>query len=262
MKLNVLSLFLFLAGTACFAQTERSKVGIRPYPRDKAHEATGGGRVAGWKPGIGNYDDDLKADDYTALHMDAVKGYDGVFRTKNRFFEYYIGMRDKWVDLNSETNRLVNKIQNEEKKGNVVKHIIICREEWLYKKSGDRGPIAGDPRILHQRDVDDTRNVFKEAYALGLLKHDNYKLIQMVVHPAVFLDDPKARAIVKTMDGVCIESHTTTVTGPWGIKYPTRRKFPEAPNGCWNRGWTTFSTTDPTCTKGAKTIPKKLKENG
>ena len=218
MKLIVLTLALPLASTACLVQSERSKVGIRPYPRDKAHEETGGDRVAGWKPGIGNYDDDLKADDYTALHIDAVKGYDGVFRTRNRFFEYYIGMGGGWVDANPETNKLVKRIQNYEKKGNVVKHIIICREEWLYIKNGDKGPIDGDPRILHQRDVDDMRKVFKDAHALGLLKHDNYKLIQMVVHPAVFLDDPKAKAIVKTMEGVCIESHHYNRYWPLGNK--------------------------------------------
>lgn len=217
MRFMVLTLVLLLASTACHAQKTRSKVGIRPYPRDKAHEMTGGDRVANWKPGIGNYDDDLKADDYTALHMDAVKGYDGVFRTKNRFFEYYIGMRGQvWVDPNPETNTLVKTIQNYEKKGNVVKHIIICREEWLYKKGGDKGPIDGDPRILHQRDVDDTRKVFKDAHALGLLEHDNYKLIQMVVQPAVFLDDPKAKETIKTMDGICIESHQFNRYWPLG----------------------------------------------
>lgn len=213
----VFALAFLLVSTECHAQKVRSKVGIRPYPRDKAHEMTGGDRVANWKPGIGNYDDDLKADDYTALHMDAVKGYDGVFRTKNRFFEYYIGMRGQvWVDSNPETNTLVKTIQNYEKKGNVVKHIIICREEWLYKEGGDKGPIDGDPRILHQRDVDDTRKVFRDAHALGLLKHENYKLIQMVVHPAVFLDDPKARETVKTMDGICIESHQFNRYWPLG----------------------------------------------
>ena len=38
----------------------------------------------------------------------------------------------------------------------------------------------------------------------------------MVVHPAVFLDDPEARAIIKTMDGICIESHQFNRYWPLG----------------------------------------------
>ena len=85
--MNCTSLFLILMFTCMisFAQENRSKVGIRPYPRDSAHEMTGGDRVANWKPGIGNYDAMLKANDYTALQMDVVKGYNGVFKTKQRF---------------------------------------------------------------------------------------------------------------------------------------------------------------------------------
>lgn len=200
------------------AQENRSKVGIRPYPRDSTHEMTGGDLVANWKPGIGNYDEMLKADDYTALHMDVVKGYDGVFQTNKRFFEYYIHQQGgDWVDTNPQTNKLVKIIRDHEQKGTEVMHIIICREGWLYDpENGDTGPIAGDPRILHQRDVDDTRKVLKDAHALGLIKHDYYKLIQMVVHPAVFLDDPEARAIVQTMDGICVESHQFNRYWPLG----------------------------------------------
>ena len=192
MNHKFLTIVLLFVSTVALAQENRSKVGIRPYPRDKAHEMTGGDRVANWKPGIGNYDEMLKADDYTALHMDVVKGYDGVFKTKQRFFEHYIHQQGgQWVDPNPETNKLIKTIRDYEKKGTVVKHIIISREGWLYdKEHGDTGPIAGDPRILYQRDVDDTRKVFKDAHALGLIKHDNYKLIQMVVYPTVFLDDP------------------------------------------------------------------------
>ncbi len=221
MDCKMLFLILFLTTTASFAQKSRSKVGIRPYPRDSIHDMSGGdGLVAVWKPGIGNYDDMLKADDYTALHMDVVKDYSGAFRTKQRFFEHYIhqqGGDGDWVDTNPKTNKLVRTIRNYEKNGNIVKHIIICREGWLYdEENGDTGPIAGDPRILHQRDVDEQRKVFKDAYALGLIKHDNYKLIQMVVHPAVFLDDLEARAIISTMDGICIESHQFNRYWPLG----------------------------------------------
>ena len=215
---KVFLLIFLLISIVSYAQEGRSKVGIRPYPRDSMHEMTGSGKVAHWKPGIGNYDDMLKADDYTALHMDVVKGYTGVFRTKQRFFEHYIHQQGGfWVDGNPETNKLVKTIRKYELEGNVVKHIIISREGWLYDKvNGDTGPIEGDPRILYQRDVDDQRKVFKDAHALGLIEHDNYKLIQMVVHPAVFLDDPKARAIISTMDGICIESHQFNRYWPLG----------------------------------------------
>ena len=124
-SLGVLILSLILAflltTTVSFAQEERSKVGIRPYPRDKAHEMTGGGRVAFWKPGIGNYDDVLKADDYTALNVDVVKGYNGVFCSKKRFFEHYIHTQGgDWVDPNPKTNKLIKTIRNYEEKGNEV----------------------------------------------------------------------------------------------------------------------------------------------
>lgn len=209
MKLKLVILISLLTATTLYAQTIRSKVGIRPWPRDSAHEMAGGGRVAQWKAGIGNYDAMLKADDYTAMHMDVVYGYDGAFQTNQRFFEHYIHQQGgDWVDTNPETNRLVRTIQQTEQAGNVVKHIIICREGWLYDAvNGDTGPIAGDPRILHQRDVDDQRKVFRDAHALGLIRHDNYKLIQMILHPSVFFEDPEARAIVSTMDGICYESH-------------------------------------------------------
>ena len=38
----------------------------------------------------------------------------------------------------------------------------------------------------------------------------------MVVHPAVFLDDLEARAIISTMDGICIESHQFNRYWPLG----------------------------------------------
>jgi hypothetical protein len=218
MKLKFVILISLLTATTISAQNNRSKVGIRPWPRDSAHEMTGGGKVAHWKPGIGNYDAMLKADDYTAMHMDVVKGYEGVFQTRQRFFEHYIHQQGgAWVDINPETNRLIRTIRQHEEAGTVVKHIIICREGWLYDPvNGDTGPIAGDPRILFQRDVDDQRKVFRDAHAIGLIKHDNYKLIQMILHPAVFLDDPEAKAIISTMDGICYESHQFNRYWPLG----------------------------------------------
>jgi hypothetical protein len=67
MNCKLMILIFVLAATALAAQENRSKVGIWPWPRDSVHEMTGSGRVASWKPGIGNYDAMLKADDYKAF---------------------------------------------------------------------------------------------------------------------------------------------------------------------------------------------------
>lgn len=209
LQFKLLILFLLLGATSLLAQEGRAKVGLRPIPTNRASEMSGGGGVTGWTPGIGNYDEMLEADDFTARHMDVVMDYSGAFQTKQRFFEHYIHHQGgEWVDTNPKTNSLVKSIRHNEEAGNIVKHIIIAREGWLYDpEDGDTGPIEGDPRILYQRDVDELRQVFQDAHDLGLLEYDNYKLIQLVVKPAVFLDDTQARAIVKTMDGICYESH-------------------------------------------------------
>jgi hypothetical protein len=208
---------LILAANLSVAQENRSKVGIRPWPRDSVHEMSGGGRVAHWEPGIGNYDAILKADDYTARHMDVVYGYDGVFKTNQRFFEHYIHQQGGfWVDPDPETNRLIERIRQTEQAGNIVKHIIVAREGWLYDVDGDTGPVAADPRILYPRDVESLRKLFRDAYSQGMINHDNYKLIQMVLHPAVFIDDPEALEIISTMDGICYESHQFYFHWPLG----------------------------------------------
>jgi hypothetical protein len=61
--------------------------------------------------------------------------------------------------------------------------------------------------ILFQKDVDDLRKLFKDAYAMGLVKKDNYKLVQMVREPDVFYNNAQAMSIIKTMDGVAWEAH-------------------------------------------------------
>jgi len=48
---NTMILILILTSTVSLAQENRSNAGIRPYPRDSAHEMTGGDRDANWKPG-------------------------------------------------------------------------------------------------------------------------------------------------------------------------------------------------------------------
>ena len=231
MRHNTFILFFFLTASVLFAQENRSKVGIRPWPRDSVHEMTGGGRVDHWEPGIGNYDAMLKADDYTAMHIDAVFGYEGVFKTNQRFFEHYIHQQGGfWVDPNPQTNRLIGIIQRTEHAGNIVRHIIVAREGWLYDVDGDTGPIAADPRILYPRDVESLRQLFRDAHGLGLIKHDNYKLIQMVLHPAVFIDDPEAKEIISTMDGVCYESHHYYFHWPQGSAITTHEGMESWPD--------------------------------
>ena len=85
-------------------------------------------------------------------------------------------------------------------------HILICREAELIGH-GKWGPIPGDSRILYEQDVSDYREVFRNAHAAGLLKHDNYKLIQMVRNEHIYHDDARARNIVMSMDGVAYEEH-------------------------------------------------------
>lgn len=45
------------------------------------------------------------------------------------------------------------------------------------------------------------------SHTAGLLKHDNYKLIQMVEHPSFFAENPEAQEIIRSMDGVTYEAH-------------------------------------------------------
>ena len=97
-------------------------------------------------------------------------------------------------------------IRNREKEGMEVEHILICREAELIGE-GKWGPFKEDSRILYQRDVDDYRELFRTAHQQGLVKHDNYKLIQLVTHASFFMENPDAAKIIKSMDGVAYESH-------------------------------------------------------
>ena len=55
--------------------------------------------------------------------------------------------------------------------------------------------------------MDDIRELFRNAHEKGMLKHDNYKLIQMVEEPSFFAEDPRAQAIIEKMEGVAYEAH-------------------------------------------------------
>ena len=151
---------------------------------------------------------------FVASHTDAItpfegwcKGYfTGDFQTTNVFFEYYISTPEVIGDAT--TNVLVKWIKQNEDIGLSIKHILICREGELYNWSKNTwGPFTEDTRILSQADVNRLRTLFTNAYDKGILKHKNYKLIQLVEHPTFFSKDSKASAVIRSMDGVCFESH-------------------------------------------------------
>lgn len=175
-------------------------VGLRPLPRN-TNEAK-----AGWLSGIGNYQDWSGKYPFVAEHTDVLMDWQGCFKTKKAFFEHYLPFDRDRIDPSPKTNPLVKKIRNVEKSGRIMEHILICREAELIGK-GRRGPFPKDSRILYQEDVHDLRKLFRDAHAKGLLLHDNYKLIQMVTHASFFADNPKARKIIKSMDGIAYESH-------------------------------------------------------
>ncbi len=193
-----------------------SKVGIRPLPRGTMTDID----KNLWPNNPGGYFVDLAGQyPFVASHMDVITPNDfncnfkGDFRTRQAFFEHYLPFDRDWIDTNPNTNPLVQKIRQVEKYGFSVKHILICREAELYG-SGKWGPFPEDSRILYQRDVDDFRQVFQNAFTAGIIEHNNYKLIQMCISPSFYYQSPEARSIIKSMDGVCLESHQYNVHWP------------------------------------------------
>lgn len=195
-----------------------SKVGVRPLPRgdvydfDRAIDKNNpGGYFAdytGQYPFVASHTDVL-------THHDYGESFEGDFRTKKSFFEHYLPFDSQWIDTNPQTNPLIARICGLEKFGVEVEHIVISREGKLYgKPSFTWGAHPLEWRLLFQRDIDDYRKLFKDAYAAGIIKHDNYKLIQLLAEPAVFYTDVAARNIIKNMDGVCYELHQYNVHWP------------------------------------------------
>ena len=184
-------------------------VGLRPLPRfEQDLKSNHGGRWAGlptFEEQKGNYP-------FVAEHLDVVKGWlDGDFKTRRLFFEYYWGLDKARDNLDPKKNLLVKLIRQWESKGGVVEHILICREYRLAihrgHKDAEPGPFKEDTRLLSAKDVDDIRELFRNAHKQGMLKHDNYKLIQMVEEPSFFAEDPRAQAIIEKMEGVAYEAH-------------------------------------------------------
>jgi len=151
---------------------------------------------------------------FVAAHTDAITPFEGWckghftgdFKTTNVFFEYYISTPE--VISDATTNILVKWIKQNEDIGLSIKHILICREGELYNWPPETfGHFKEDTRILSQTDVNRIRKLFTNAYDKGILKHKNYKLIQLVEHPTFFSKNPEAAKVMKKMDGVCFESH-------------------------------------------------------
>ncbi|MGZ0655366.1 hypothetical protein ACWPKO_12860 [Coraliomargarita sp. W4R53] len=185
-------------------------VGLRPLPRTAAldHSHNHGGSWAGtptYAEQKGNYP-------FVAENLDVVMGWmDGDFKTKRLFMEYYWGLSADRDNLDPKKNGLINAIKGWEKQGGEVEHILICREYDLAIQRGhaeaEPGPFEEDTRILYEKDIDDIRAMFKQAHQQNILKHDNYKLIQMVQHPSFFATDERFQAIMDKCDGIAYECH-------------------------------------------------------
>ena len=201
---------LFVAINYAQAQTsEHGLVGLRPLSRTTAdHTRSHGGS---WD-GTPTYADQKGNYPFCADHVDIVKGWlDGDFKTKRVFFEHYWGSAAKFDDLDPKKNQLVEKIKSWEEQGGIVEHILICREYDLVINRGYKdakpGPFQEDTRILYEKDIDDIRGLFKKAYEQGLIKHDNYKLIQMVQEPDFFARDKRFQPIMDKVEGIAYECH-------------------------------------------------------
>ncbi len=209
-----LAFVLLCACLSAFAQSGAESahglVGLRPLPRTAAldHGHNHGGSWAGTP----TYDEQKGNYPFVAEHLDVVKGWmDGDFKTRRLFFEFYWGLSEARDVLDPEKNLLIRTIREWEEKGGEIEHILICREYRLAIQRGHKeaqpGPFPEDTRILFPEDVDNIRKLFRDAHAKGLLRRDDYKLVQMVEHPSFFADDPRAHPIIAKMEGVAYECH-------------------------------------------------------
>ena len=184
-------------------------VGLRPLPRtEEDWKASHGGS---WH-GTPTYEAQKGKYPFVAEHIDVVSGWlDGDFKTKRVFFEHYWGLAVELDRLDPKKNPLVKKIKNWEEKGGTVEHILICREYDLAIHRGYKdakpGPFKEYTRILFESDVDNIRMMFKQAHEQGILKRDNYSLIQMVQHPDFFATDKRFQPIMDKVEGIAYESH-------------------------------------------------------
>lgn len=209
---------LMILGLICSAATDTAPdsaapkhglVGLRPLPRIDADRS---GNHGGPWAGLPTYEEQKGKYPFVAENLDVVMDWlDGDFKTKRSFFEYYWGLDAARDNLDPNKNLLIKTIKDCESKGGVVEHILICREYDLAINRGHKdakpGPFKEDTRILYEEDVDNIREMFRKAHEQNILKHENYKLIQMVQHPTFFAEDPRFLSIMKKVDGIAYECH-------------------------------------------------------
>lgn len=214
------ALFAVAVVTACAARSyahesapntpeQHGLVGLRPLPRVNADlRSSHGGSWAG----LPTFEQQKGTYPFVAENLDVVKGWlDGDFKTRRVFLEHYWGLSEQRDDLDPNKNELVKVLRRWESHGGTIEHILICREYRLAIQRGHDdakpGPFPEDTRILSKQDVADIRALFRDAHQQGLLKHANYKLIQMVEHPTFFAENARAQEVVLSMEGVAYEAH-------------------------------------------------------
>jgi len=184
-------------------------IGLRPLPLDQEDlKANHGGP---WT-GLPTYHEQKGNYPFVAKHVDVIfGGLDHDFETRRVFFEFYWGLGGDRDVLAPEKNLLIQRIREWESRGGLIEHILICREYRLAINRGHAhakpGPFKEDTRILYAEDVDKIRKLFRQAHEHGLIKHPNYKLIQLVEHPTFFAEDERAHPIIAKMDGIAYEAH-------------------------------------------------------
>lgn len=218
-KRNTLSVLLFclvtLAPQLSVAQTTKNTathglVGLRPIPVNEA--GTKHNHGGSWE-GMPTFDKQKDNYPFVAEHIDTLFGWvpDGDFKTKRVFFEHYWGLSKARDVADPKHNALIQTIRRWEKQGGEVGHILIAREARLAVNRGWKdakaGPFKEDTRILSAKDIKTIRQLFKDAHAQQLTKHDNYMLIQMIEEPSFFATDTKAQKIIKMTEGVAYEAH-------------------------------------------------------
>lgn len=217
-----LTAFLITLATSLWAeelQKPHGMVALRLLPHDAVQAQED------WLSGIGNYEDSKGQYPFVAEKVDILWGPRGCFTTRMSYFEWYLE-DDGGTEVNPDpkTSKLIEYIRRAEQQGmnhalqfanppnqvntspQEVECILICRETGLTQR-GKPGPFPQDYRILYPEDVVALRKLFRDAHAAGLVKHDNYTLIQMVEHPNFFAEDPAAQKIIQSMEGVVYEAH-------------------------------------------------------
>ena len=185
-------------------------IGLRPIPADES--GTKHNHGGSWE-GMPTYDKQKGNYPFVAKQIDTLFGWvpDGDFATERVFFEYYWGLSKKRDDLEPKKNHLIQTIRQWEQRGGEIVHILICREARLAVDRGwadaELGPFKEDGRILSAKDINDIRQLFKEAHAQALTKHADYKLIMMVEEPSFFATNAEAQKVIKMTSGVAYEAH-------------------------------------------------------